>query len=80
MLEPERARAAEELDVLGVRPWISALDEVDAEAVEQLGNLQLVLDREAEALALRPITQRGVEEVDIHDVLRVSVEAEPRSL
>src|SRR5262249_19365870 len=62
----ERARAPEELRVLGVRGRPSALDVVDAEVVEQPRDLQLVLDREAEPLALCPVPKRRVEELDLH--------------
>src|SRR6185437_10803577 len=48
--------------VVGARP--SALDIVDAEIVEALGNLELVLDRERDVLRLTPVAQRGV--VDLY--------------
>ena len=55
----------EELDVLRVRTRPTALDEIDAEGIEMLGNAQLVIARETEPLHLRAVTQRGV--IDFHD-------------
>jgi hypothetical protein len=55
-LELQVAGALEELDVLGVGAGESALDVVDAEQVETLGDAQLVLDREREPLALRAVS------------------------
>jgi len=37
---------------------------VDAEVVERPGDLQLVLDGERDALELRAVPQRGVEDLD----------------
>jgi hypothetical protein len=65
LAQGERARAAEELGVLGVGARPAALDVVDAEAVEQGGDLELVLDGEAQALALGPVAQRRIEEVNL---------------
>src|SRR6185436_19151889 len=66
VLQRQRLGALEELDVLRVRPRIAALDEVNPEAVQQARNLQLVLDRERESLALCSVAQRRVEELDVH--------------
>ena len=73
--------ASEELDVLGVRSRPATLDEADAEAVELLGDAQLVLDGGADALDLQAVAQRGVEHLDEaplvrcrHDRLRKSKE------
>ena len=68
----QRARAPEELGVLGVGGRPAALDVVDAEGVEQPRDAELVLDGEAQALALRAVAQRGVEQPDIHRVLHAS--------
>src|SRR5262245_23131123 len=47
----------EELGVLGVRAGPAALDIVDAQRVQLTGDLDLVLGREREALALRPVAK-----------------------
>ena len=65
-LSAERLRAPEELDVLGVGARVAALDVVDAEAVQQARNLELVLDREREPFALGAVAQGGVEQLDVH--------------
>jgi hypothetical protein len=54
----------EELGVLGQRAGPAALDEADAELVEQPRHRELVGDRVADALTLRPVAQRGVEDVE----------------
>ena len=46
----------------GVRTGPAAFDVVDAEGVERLGDLELVLGRELHALGLLAIAERGVEE------------------
>ena len=56
--------AAEELGVLGIGAGPAALDVVDAEAVEDAGDLHLVLQREGETLALGAVTEGGVVEPD----------------
>ena len=58
-------RLLEELDVLGVRARPAALDVVDAEGVEPLGDAQLVGDREGDAFALGAVAQGGVVDFDI---------------
>ena len=60
------ARAAEELGVLGHRARPAALDEADAELVEQPGDRELVDHRVADALALGAVAQRGVEDLERH--------------
>ena len=50
----------EVLGVLGVGPGPAALDDVDAEVVEQAGHPQLVGHGELEADLLRPVAQGGV--------------------
>ncbi len=54
----------EELDVLGVRAGPAALDEGDTEVIELLGDAQLVVDGERQALLLAAVPQNGVEDVD----------------
>ena len=56
--------ATEELLVLRVRLGVSALDPVDSQPVELLGDAQLVLDAERDALELGTVAQGGVEDVD----------------
>ena len=58
------AGAAEELVVLRVGARPAALDEVDAEPVELLGDPQLVLDGERQPLELTPVAQRRVVDLD----------------
>jgi hypothetical protein len=50
------------LEPVGAGP--AALDEVHAEAVELLGDAQLVVHREGDALQLGAVAQRGVVDVD----------------
>src|SRR5207248_6451301 len=54
----------EELVVLGVGARPPALDVVDAQPVELLGDAQLVVDREGDALELAPVAKGGVEHLD----------------
>ena len=58
------ARPGEELDVLGVGARPAALDEVDAEDVELLGDAQLVLDGGGDAFDLEAVAERRVEDLD----------------
>ena len=55
--------APEELLVLRVGLRVAALDPGDAEPVELLGHLELVLDGEADPLELRAVAQRRVEDL-----------------
>src|SRR5947208_5867004 len=64
MLESEAFDGAEELLVARVRAWPTALDVVEAEVVEALGDAELVLEREGDVLGLRPVAQRRVVELD----------------
>ena len=57
-------RAAEHLVVLRVRARPAGFDEVDAEPVELLGDAQLVVDGERDALELRAVAQRRVVDLD----------------
>ena len=43
---------------------IAALDIIDAELVEHAGNRQLVGQREVDAIGLRAVAQRGVEQIE----------------
>ena len=52
------------LEVLGIGQRIAALDEIDAQLVEPLGDVQLVLQGEVDALALAAVAQGGVVDVD----------------
>ena len=71
--EPQvRAGAREELVVLRVGPGPAALDEVHAEAVELLGDAQLVLHAGRDALDLHAVAQRRVEDLDELAPQRVS--------
>jgi hypothetical protein len=69
------AGAGEELGVLGQRARPAALDEADADLVEEARDGQLVGDGVAHALALGAVAQRRVEDVEVgagrsgHDAL-----------
>ena len=54
----------EQLGVGRVGARIAALDIVDAELVEQLRDRQLVMQREVDAVHLRAVAQRGVEQIE----------------
>ena len=60
----ERPRLGEEPGVGRVGAGIAALDIVDAERVELLGDQPFVLDREIDAVRLRAVAQRRVVEGD----------------
>src|SRR5581483_9776167 len=64
VLERQLADLLEVLEVLGVGQRVAALDEVDAEVVEALRDVELVAQREVDALALAAVAQRRVVEVD----------------
>src|SRR5438094_3412165 len=64
VLQPEALDGAEELLVARVRAGPAALDVMDAEVFEPLGDAQLVLEREGDVLGLRPVAQRRVVELD----------------
>ena len=59
-----RGGPGEELDVLGVGAGPAALDEVDPEHVELLGDAQLVLDGGGDPLDLQAVAERRVEDLD----------------
>ena len=72
----------EELDVLRVGARPAALDELDAEVVELLGDAQLVLDGRRDALDLQAVAQGRVEDLDVspclaHDVAPLGRPADP---
>ena len=54
----------EELGVLLVRQRIAPFDEIEAEAVQPLGDQQLVLQRKADPFALAAVAERGVVDLD----------------
>src|SRR5207248_942564 len=62
-LQLARYGPAEELDVLRVGTGPTTLDVVNPEMVELLGDSQLVVDGEGDALALAAVAQRGVEDL-----------------
>src|SRR6202042_1629845 len=53
-----------EFGVGGIGAGIAALDIVDAEIVEHFGDQLLVAQREVDAIGLRPVAQRGVEQIE----------------
>ena len=59
-LSGDLPHALEELGVLVVRERIAPFDEVEAQFVQPLSHQQLVLQREADALALAAVAERGV--------------------
>ena len=68
VLELQVAGAREEVLVAGVRTRPAALDVVDPELVEFLGDHQLVVDREGDVFSLGAVTQRGVVGEDSHGI------------
>ena len=68
----EAALLGEQLCVGQVRARIAALDIVDAEIVQHPGDGELVVEGEIDAVGLRAVAQRGVEEIEAfagHDEL-----------
>ncbi len=63
---PERQLAdfLEILEVLGVRQRVAALHEIDAQLVEPARDLELVLEREVDALALAAVAEGGIVDLD----------------
>ena len=70
-----RRLALEEARVLRVGAGIAALDVIDAEFVEQPGDLSLVLEREVDPRRQRAVAQRRVEEVEAFPVHAASFSA-----
>src|SRR6188472_1350887 len=66
MGELEIATALEEFGVLRVGAGPAALDEGHPEAVEPLGDAQLVVAAERDPLALGSVAQGGVVELDVN--------------
>src|SRR6266403_2048589 len=64
VLQTEALDGAEELLVARVRARPAALDVMDAEVFEPLGDAQLVLKREGDVLGLRPVAQRRIVNLD----------------
>ena len=60
----KRRRVGEEGGVGRIGAGPAAFDIVDAERVERQRDRALVLDREVDALRLRAVAQRGVEQID----------------
>ena len=63
-LQAQRADPLKVLKILLVRGGIAALDVIEPDAVEPLGQRELVLEREADALALGAVAERGVVDFD----------------
>ena len=59
-----RRPAAEQLELLGVGAGEAGLDQVEPELVEPVGDAQLLARRQRHALALHPVAQGGVIELD----------------
>ena len=64
VLQRQFADPLEVLRILFIRGRVAALDIVDAEAVEPLGDGQLVLQREADAFGLRAVAEGRVVDLD----------------
>src|SRR5690606_9663642 len=77
VLELHVPDALEKLHVLGVGPGPAALDVVDAEPVQAHGDAHLVLRGEGDALALGPVPQSGVKQLDAFRPLGHRVAAPP---
>jgi hypothetical protein len=58
------ALGREQLGVGRVGPGIAALDVVNAELVEHAGDDQLVVQCKVDTVGLRPVAQRGVEQIE----------------
>ena len=54
----------EEFGIGGIGAGIAALDVVDAELVEHAGDQLLVMQREIDAVGLRAVAQRGIEQIE----------------
>ncbi|MPM68769.1 hypothetical protein SDC9_115703 [bioreactor metagenome] len=59
------SRFLKEGRVLGVAAGVAGLDVFDAERVEGLHDFDLIGDREADALSLRAVAQRGIKDFQI---------------
>src|SRR5207249_5171022 len=66
----EIASAREVFGVLRVARGVAAFDEIDADLIQPLRDLQLVLQREADAFTLGAVAEGGVVDLDAaHGVL-----------
>src|SRR5262249_47675847 len=59
-VQPKRLRALEKLHVLGISARPTAFDKRDSDLIQGLRDLDLVLDRVGQPLALRAVAQRRV--------------------
>ena len=66
MVQVELGGALEELLVLGVAAGPAALNVIDTELIQLLGNDELVVHGERDGLALRAIPESGIEGMDFH--------------
>ena len=64
VLEVHLGHAGKELDVLRVRPGVTAFDVVNAELVHAAGDLQLVIDGERDTFHLRTVAKGRVVQLD----------------
>ena len=72
VLQVEIPHALKKLRVLFVRQRIAPFDEIEAEAVQPLGDQQLVLQRKADPFALAAVAKRGVVDLNpAHNVKRL---------
>src|SRR5262249_31580489 len=62
------ASARKIFGILRVARGIAPFDEIDADLIEALGNLQLVLQRQAHAFPLRAVAEGGVVDLDASHV------------
>src|SRR4030095_3049228 len=60
----ELALLAEQLGVGRIGARIAAFHVIDAEIVKQAGDRELVVEGEVDAVRLRAVAQRGVEEIE----------------
>ena len=64
MFQRQRNNLLKVFRILGIRQWIAALDEIDAQFVQLLRDEQLVLEGEVDAFALAAVSQSGVVDFD----------------
>src|SRR5439155_19673046 len=64
MLQRQLADFLEILEILRVRQRVTALDEIDAQLIQPLGDEQLVLKGEVDAFPLAAVAERGVVDRD----------------
>src|SRR5207253_1818417 len=78
LLQRQLCRSLEILGILCVARRVAAFDEIDADLVEALRDLQLVLQREADALALRTVAEGGVVDLDLSHGSQTKKALKPR--